>query len=82
MSKINEIMSEVLDTELYDDDDIRACTLYNVKAEQVVECMRKYAEVLLKEIEENTNYYTDINEVHGCINVRVDEFNWSKLRLI
>ena len=38
----NEIMSEILDSELYDEDDVRACTFHNVKATTVRECMYEW----------------------------------------
>lgn len=47
MKNVNEIMSEILDTELYEEDDVRACTLYKVPASMIQKCMKEYAKEVL-----------------------------------
>ncbi len=43
MKTTNEIMSDVLDAELYEQDDLRACTLYSVKALDIQKIAKAYA---------------------------------------
>lgn len=79
-----DIMNDVMGTELYDEDDVRACTLYSVKDSQVVECMRLYTLEVLVEVDKNSNYFMDImtppDEMEIGAVVVVNERNWEKLK--
>ncbi len=50
MKTTNEIMSDVLDAELYEQDDLRACTLYSVKALDIQKIAKAYAVELIDHI--------------------------------
>lgn len=41
----NEIMSDILDAELYKQDDVVACTLYDVRAIDIQKCMQEWAKI-------------------------------------
>lgn len=49
MKKLNEIMSDILDTELYEQDDVRACTLYKVPAIKIQQIAVEYAKEVISE---------------------------------
>lgn len=83
MKTIMDIMNDVMGTELYDEDDVRACTLYNVKAIQVVECMRLYAQEAVQEfvcMETGEDGCMKVWQIYGIAGISTDQDKLDKFK--
>lgn len=82
MKTTNEIMSEVFDAELYEDDDVRACTLYKVKVSDIQKGMVEYAKEVLQDFIENETGENGICRiVVACISTDQDKLDKFKNQL-